>query len=158
MIFKLILVSMFGLSYGQQGGESSCFVNGECISSTRVGGDFAPNEKECLLLCKNTKGKVTENSKKKINLLDIFDFANRLQLVYLFSHRKLLRTLSRLSCIKWRELPRWDSKIGHQPVTGINWYFALRLCERRTRLWDSRPCMLCQGWVLWGCSGHRYFS
>jgi len=100
MMFKLILVSLFGLSYGQQGGESSCFVNGECISSTRVGGDFAPNEKECLLLCKNTKGKVTENSKKKINLLDIFDFANRLQLVYLFSHRKLLRTLSRLSCIK----------------------------------------------------------
>lgn len=50
----IILSCLIGLSYGQV--KESCFVNGKCTLSTRVGDEITKNEKDCLQLCKKTSG------------------------------------------------------------------------------------------------------
>jgi len=54
MMRNIIILCLAGLSNGLS--EESCFVNGECKSSTNVGGQIVQNEKDCLRLCKNTTG------------------------------------------------------------------------------------------------------
>jgi len=54
MILNIIILCLVGLSNGLS--EESCFVNGECKSSTNVGGQIVQNEKDCLRLCKSTTG------------------------------------------------------------------------------------------------------
>lgn len=53
MFTAFIILAFISLSKGQ---NDECSLRGECLSSVHVAGKFAPNEKECLLHCKNTTG------------------------------------------------------------------------------------------------------
>ncbi len=58
MLFNLIFlafISLIGLSLGE---PEDCFVPGECLLSTHIGGDEVKTKQECLEMCKATNGKV----------------------------------------------------------------------------------------------------